>query len=175
MVSRYDREGRSYDRGKKDRPDSGSLGDFPWQDSGAGDPPAEVWEEPPQTSERGGAPGGGRDGQGAGSAAPPGNGMAVAGFVLSILALILSRLSLIDLVFILPAIVFSAIGLRRANRQARPHRRLAIAGLWISLAATVIMIVLTIIYVVIADDIAATPVATHATTTTIAGAAVAGE
>jgi len=79
--------------------------------------------------------------------------MAVAGFVLSILALILSWLSLIDLIFLIPAIVFSAIGLRRANRHGGTYRGLAISGLWISLVAAVVMIVLTIVFVRAVDDI----------------------
>ncbi|MDE0654856.1 MAG: DUF4190 domain-containing protein [bacterium] len=173
MDDRYDREERRDGgtwggSGPKDVP---AAEEFPWQESSGGGP-GTGWDTPAADYGSGHPPQQVPVGQGAGTVAPPGNGMAVAGFVLSILALILCWLSLIDLVFILPAIVFSAIGLRRANKQARPHRGLAIAGLSISLVATVIMIVLTIIYVQVADDITSTPVATRATTTTLAATPV---
>ena len=54
-----------------------------------------------------------------------GNGMAIAGFVLSILALLFYPLCVLGL-------IFSLIGLSKANRQGRPHRGLAIAGIVIS-------------------------------------------
>ena len=154
-MDRYNRQEQDYNRDEPDRLDpspSGAPGKFPWQETSDSGPGTD-WDTAAAAHEGSHPPQQAPAGHGAGSAAPPGNGMAVAGFVLSILALILCWLSLIDLVFILPAIVFSAIGLRRANRQARPHRGLAIAGLSISLVAAVIMIVLTIIYVRNADDI----------------------
>ena len=148
MNDRYDREERRPDRGSQG--DSGS-GEFPWQGS-SGSEPGSGWDAPaadpgshppPQAS----------GGQGAGPAAPAGNGLAVAGFVLSILGLILCWLSLIDLIFVLPAIVFSALGLQRANKKGRPHRGLAIAGLSISAVALILVIVLTIIYARVVDDV----------------------
>lgn len=174
MDDRYDREERRHDSGRWG--DSGSkdvpaAGEFPWQESSGGGP-GTGWDTPPADDGGSDPPQQAPAGQGIGSAPPLGNGMAVAGFVLSILALILCWLSLIDLIFVLPAIVFSAIGLRRANRQNRPHRGLAIAGLSISLVAAVIMIVLTIIYVGVANDVTSTPVTTRATTNTIAATPV---
>lgn len=174
MDDRYNREERRDGGtwGGPDPKDVPTAEEFPWQES-SGSRPGTGWDTPAAEQRSSHPPQQAPVGQGAGSAAPAGNGMAVAGFVLSILALILCWLSLIDLVFILPAIVFSAIGLRRANKQARPHRGLAIAGLSISLVATVIMIVLTIIYVRVAEDITSTPVASRPTTDTIAATAVA--
>ncbi|MDE0654855.1 MAG: RDD family protein [bacterium] len=147
-LDRYDREEWSHDRGDRDRRASeppGSLGDFPWEDSGGGDQPAQSWEEA--------APAGGG---GAASAAPvavqtQGNGLAIAGFVISILALLLSFVPALDLILVVLAIVFSTIGLRRANKQARPHRGLAIAGLTISLVALVLVIVLIAVRVASGD------------------------
>jgi hypothetical protein len=69
-----------------------------------------------------------------------GNGMAIAGFVCGILSLLGFGIFLG-----IPAIIFSAIGLGKANREGRPHRGLAIAGLVcgiISVAATVLLIAL---------------------------------
>jgi len=154
VENRYDREERRPEgspSGGSDPKDAPAAGDFPWQEAPGGQPEA-GWG-PPEGDRRNDPPPQAPTGQGTGSAVPPGNGMAVAGFVLSILALILCWLSLIDLIFVVPAIVFSAIGLRRSNRQARPHRGLAIAGLSIALVAAVIMIVLTIIYISVADDV----------------------
>ena len=156
MDDRYDREERRHDSGRwgdsgpKDAP---AAGEFPWRES-SGSEPGTGWDTPAVDDGGSDPPQQAPAGQVAGSAAPPGNGMAVAGFVLSIIALILCWLSLIDLIFVLPAIVFSAIGLRRANRQNRPRRGLAIAGLSISLVAAVIMIVLTVIYVGVASNFA---------------------
>lgn len=71
-----------------------------------------------------------------------GNGLAIAGFVCGVLSLLGGG-------FILgvPAIVLSAIGLRKANREGRPHRGLAIAGLVcgiISVALTILVVALLI-------------------------------
>lgn len=140
------------ERDKPDQPEAGAadLGGFPWSDSPGGEQAARSWEEA--------APGGGQSPAVGGEAAPvsatgqpAGNGLAIGGFVVSIVALILSFVSVLDLVFIVPAIVFSAVGLRRANSQGRPHRRLAIAGLTISLVALILMIVLTVLYVGLAN------------------------
>ena len=148
MKFRYDPEERRPDRGAGGGPGGG---DFPWQ-SAPGDERGAGWG-PPDGDRRNEPPPHAQAGWQGGPAAAPGNGMAVAGFVLSIIGLILCWLSLIDLIFVIPAIVFSAIGLRRANRQGRPHRGLAIAGLSISVVAAVIVIVLTIIYFRVVDDV----------------------
>lgn len=134
-MDRYDREERSYDRGEGERSDSGSSGspgDFPWQDSCAGDQPAEVWEEPPQTAERAGAPGSQLEGQG--------NPLAIAGFVCSLLMWI--PITYTAPIFWLMALTFSSIGLSRARRRGAPHKGLAIAGLCISLIGVVFVILL---------------------------------
>lgn len=69
-----------------------------------------------------------------------GNGWAIAGFVLGILSLVgLSVLAGI------PAIVFSAIGLRKANREGRPHRGLAIAGLVCGIVSVVLLVLLVVL------------------------------
>ena len=139
-MDRYNREERSYDRGERDHVESassGSLEDFPWQDSGAGDQPPEVWEEPPETSVRGGAPGGGRDGQG--------NPLAIAGFVCSLVMWI--PIPYTAPIFWLMALTFSSIGLSRARRRGAPHKGLAIAGLCISLIGVVFVILLILFFV----------------------------
>ena len=139
-MDRYNREERSYDRGEGDQAESASpesLGDFPWQDSGAGDRPPEVWEEPPQTSERGDAPGGRPDGQG--------NPLAIAGFVCSLVMWI--PIPYTAPLFWLMALTFSSIGLSRARRRGAPHKGLAIAGLCISLIGVVFVILLILFFV----------------------------
>lgn len=142
-MDRYDREERSYDRGERDAGESGSAGspsDFPWQDSGAGDQPPEVWEEPPQTSGQDGVPGGGRDGQG--------NPLAIAGFVCSLVMWI--PIPYTAPLFWLMALTFSSIGLSRARRRGAPHKGLAIAGLCISLIGVVFVILLILFFVGVA-------------------------
>lgn len=136
---------------KSDQPEAGEAesGDFPWSDSSGAEQAAQSWEEAAPSGGQSPAVSGGAPVPATGQ--PKGNGLAIAGFVVSIIALVLSFLSLFDLVFIVPAIVFSAVGLRRANSQGRPHRGLAIAGLTISLVALVLMIVLTALYVGLAD------------------------
>ncbi|MXV89990.1 MAG: DUF4190 domain-containing protein [Acidimicrobiia bacterium] len=138
-MDRYDREERSYERGERDLPDSGSSdssGDFPWQDSGAGDQPPEVWEEPPETPGEGGGPGG-RDGQG--------NPLAIAGFVCSLVMWI--PIPFTAPLFWLMALTFSSIGLSRSRRRGAPHKGLAIAGLCISLIGVVFVILLILFFV----------------------------
>ena len=139
-MDRYDREERSYDRGEREPAEPGSAGspgDFPWQDSGAGDQPPEVWEEPPQTSGQGGGPGGDRDGQG--------NPLAIAGFVCSLVMWI--PIPYTAPIFWLMALTFSSIGLSRARRRGAPHKGLAIAGLCISLIGVVFVILLILFFV----------------------------
>ena len=140
MDDRYNREERGYDRGERDRPDSassGDLGDFPWQDSGAGDRPPEVWEEPPQPSERSGALGDRLDAQR--------NPLAIAGFVCSLVMWI--PIPYTAPIFWLMALTFSSIGLSRARRRGAPHKGLAIAGLCISLIGVVFVILLIMFFV----------------------------
>ena len=150
-MNEHNREEDRYDR---DEPREGSggakSGDFPWSDKPGGNQPAQSWENPASAGGSvGAADSGAAPAQVAGQ--PPGNGLAIAGFVISIVALILCFISVFDLIFIVPAIVFSAIGLSKANKQGRPHRGLAIAGLSISLVALVLMVLLTLLYVGVAS------------------------
>ena len=75
-----------------------------------------------------------------------GNGWAIAGFVCGVLSLLG-----LGIFLGIPAIVFSAIGLKKANREGRPHRGLAIAGLVcgiISVALTLLLIAIIIAFAV---------------------------
>ena len=66
-----------------------------------------------------------------------GNGMAIAGFVCGVLSLLG-----LGIFLGIPAIIFSAIGLKRANREGRPHRGLAIAGLVCGIVSVVLFLLL---------------------------------
>lgn len=68
-----------------------------------------------------------------------GNPMAIAGFVLSLCAVALFWVPFPNFIAWILGVIFSAIGLKRANRGA-PHRGLAIAGLVISLGAAVLIL-----------------------------------
>lgn len=70
------------------------------------------------------------------------NGLAVAGFVLSLVSLFLSWTILVAGICWVLAVVFSAVGLHAANTKGKPHRGLAIAGLAISIAPLAIIIAL---------------------------------
>ena len=70
--------------------------------------------------------------------------MAIAGLVLAICAIAVSWLPGVNFVCWILGLVFSILGLRNANRGA-PYRGLAIAGLVISLAGIVLIIVLIIV------------------------------
>ena len=70
------------------------------------------------------------------------NGLAVAGFVLSLVSLVLAWTILVAGICWILAVVFSAVGLHAANTKGKPHRGLAIAGLAISIAPLAIIIAL---------------------------------
>ena len=72
------------------------------------------------------------------------NGMAIAGLVLAICAVVISWAPGVNFVCWILGLIFSAIGLKNANRGA-PYRGLAIAGLAISLLGIVLIVVLLII------------------------------
>lgn len=140
-MDRYNREERDYHRGERGRADpeprvdpepSGSLGDFPWQDSGGGDLPAQSWEEPPAQHMGDAVPGSQR--------ASERNPLAVAGFILSLVMWIALIVPYLSLILWILALAFSSIGLRRARRRGAAHKGLAIAGLCISLAGVVIVV-----------------------------------
>lgn len=78
------------------------------------------------------------------------SGMAIAGFVLSLVALVPCFWVWFQLPGVL-AIVFSALGMRATRHGARPGRGLAIAGLVVGIIAVAIAAMLTI-YVYTSDD-----------------------
>jgi hypothetical protein len=140
MTDRYNREERSYDRGEGKPESSGSLGDFPWQDSPGADQPAEVWEEPPATAVGGAVPGSPQDGDR--------NKMAIAGFVLSLLMFIPfpGPAGILNVLFWITALTFSSIGLHRSRKRGLPQKGLAIAGLCICLLGVVLLIILVALF-----------------------------
>lgn len=143
MDDRYDREERSYDRGESDDPGSepsGSLGDFPWEDSG-GDQPSEVWQEPP-TDQLAGAGGAAVPGRRGGDQRNP---MAIAGFVCSLVMWI--PIPYLNIVFWVAAVTMSSIGLSRARRLGLPYKGLAIAGLCISLIGIVFIVFVILFFI----------------------------
>ena len=71
-----------------------------------------------------------------------GNGMAITGFVLSLISLALCWVVIFNLVLIIPAIVFSAVGWSQANKQRRPNGGLAVAGVVISIVALILMVII---------------------------------
>ena len=142
-MDRYDRDERDYGRGERDRGDpepSGSLGDFPWEDSGGGGQPAQSWEEPPAEHMGDAVPGR----RGAGERNP----LAIAGFVCSLVMWI--PVPYTAPIFWLMALTFSSIGLSRSRRRGAPHKGLAIAGLCISLIGVVFVILLILFFVGVA-------------------------
>lgn len=70
----------------------------------------------------------------------PGNGLAVAGFVCSLVSLVLFWVPGFNFILLVLGIVFSAIGLSRANKRNAPHRSLAIAGLVIALVSGALLV-----------------------------------
>ena len=77
---------------------------------------------------------------------PSGNGLAIAGFVTALGAIVLFWIPLVNIILWVLGLVFSALGLKRANRGA-PHRGLAIAGLWIAIAAAILSVLLVVLFV----------------------------
>ena len=153
------REGNRDEADRRDSSRSGAPGEFPWEDTTGADQPAPVWEDRP--SVRGqravhttSSPESGRGTQAAAGAsavvhvtAPgraPGNGLAVAGFVLSLVMWI--PIPFLNVVLWVLAVTFSSIGLSRANKRGLPHRGLAIAGLCISTAGIVFAILVILAF-----------------------------
>lgn len=73
-----------------------------------------------------------------------GNSAAITGFVLALVAGLLFLFPVINIILSIPAIVFSAIGLNKSNKEGRPRRGLAIAGLVISLLVLLLGIILLV-------------------------------
>lgn len=76
--------------------------------------------------------------------APTSNGLAIAGMVLAICAVVLAWLPVANFICWILGLIFSAVGLKNANRGA-PYRGMAIAGLAISLAGIVLIIILVVL------------------------------
>ena len=70
---------------------------------------------------------------------PRTNGLAVAGFVLALCAVVIFWLPVVAQIVWVLGLIFSAIGLSRA-RKGYPRRGLAIAGLVVSLAGAVLAV-----------------------------------
>ncbi len=77
-----------------------------------------------------------------------GNGMAVAGFSLAVAAVFLVWLPLVNVVLCVLALIFARLGLRNA-RQGAPYRGLALAGLIIAMAMTLLILGLVVITVLL--------------------------
>lgn len=96
----------------------------------------------------GGAPGypppGGMPGQGM---PPQGNGMAVAGLVLGIIAVVLSWLTWPSWILSILGIIFGALGISKANKIGGKGKGMAIAGLVCSIIAILISIIVLVLVV----------------------------
>lgn len=142
-MDRYDREERDYGRGERDRPRQelpGAPGEFPWQDSGAGDQPQQVWED--ATAEPASDTAGIVVPEQQGDADNP---LAITGFILSLVMWIALLIPPLGFVLWILAVTFSSIGLRRSRRRGAPHKGLATAGLCISLVGVVFLILLLLL------------------------------
>jgi hypothetical protein len=82
------------------------------------------------------------------AASPPNNGVAVAAFVLGVIAIVLSWIPLLDIVLAAPAVILGGLGISRANRTQGPGKGLAIAGL--VLGAISILVTLAVLAIVVA-------------------------
>ena len=70
------------------------------------------------------------------------NGLAIAGFVLAICAVVLFWFPVVGQVLWILGLIFSAIGLSKARQtEGRPQYRLAVAGVAISLIGAVIFVI----------------------------------
>ncbi|SHG29127.1 hypothetical protein SAMN05443575_1934 [Jatrophihabitans endophyticus] len=77
-------------------------------------------------------------------AASQGNGKAITSMVLGIVAVVLCWLSLLDLLLIVPAVVFGSLGIAEARSRGGAGRAQAIVGLVCAGVAVVLVTVLTI-------------------------------
>lgn len=80
----------------------------------------------------------------------PGNGLAVAGFVCALVSLVMFWVPGFNFIVWVLGIVFSGIGLSRANKQDAPHRGLAIAGLVIALVPGTLLVFVIFLVVIAA-------------------------
>ncbi len=84
-----------------------------------------------------------------GGPAQQGNGLAIAGFVCALVSVVLFWAPGINFVLWALGIVFSAIGLSRANKRQAPHRGLAIAGLLIALVAGTLLVIVIFLVIIV--------------------------
>ena len=89
-------------------------------------------------------------GQGPAGRNGPGNGLAVAGFVCSLVSLVMFWVPGFNFIVWILGIVFSGIGLSRSNKQGAPHRGLAIAGLTIALIPGTLLVFVIFLVVIAA-------------------------
>jgi hypothetical protein len=80
-----------------------------------------------------------------------GNGMAVAGLVLGIIALVLCWVPFINWLMSLLGIIFGALGIGKANRVGR-GKGMAIAGLICAILGAVLGVLLILVFVSAAKD-----------------------
>lgn len=78
---------------------------------------------------------------------PQGNGMAVTGFICSLVSIVLFWVPFLNFIVWILGIVFSAVGLNKANKHQLPYRGLAIAGLVIALVPGTLLIFVVVLFV----------------------------
>lgn len=106
--------------------------------SPSGSPPS-GWTAPPWGGQHGYPPPPGYP-PGPYPAQPTSNGKATAALVLGIVAIVLCWLTFLDLLFVILAIVFGALGRRQADRiPGRPGRNAATAGLVCGIVAAILV------------------------------------
>jgi TM2 domain-containing membrane protein YozV len=76
----------------------------------------------------------------------------VAGLVLGIVSIVFCWTFVFDLLLIVPALIFSLLGLGE-TRRGRSGRGMAVAGLWCTIVAGVLCLAFTILLVVVARSI----------------------
>ncbi len=164
-MNGYNREEREYDTGEK--PQRGkqeeSPEDFPWERDAASsaesggttgwDRPGPTshsgWDQPPRGSSTHDPMNDPRSGRftaswSASGQPQQGNPMAIAGFICSLLALI--PIPVLNIILWICGVVFSSIGLSRANNSGAPNRGLAIAGICISCVG-ILLIILFFVFI----------------------------
>ena len=82
--------------------------------------------------------------------AQQGNGLAIAGFVCALVSVVLFWAPGINFALWVCGIVFSAIGLSRANKRQAPHRGLAIAGLAIAIVPGTLLVFVIFLVIIAA-------------------------
>lgn len=75
---------------------------------------------------------------------PPGNGMAIAGLVLGILALLLCWIPFLNWILAILGIIFGAVGMSKANKIGGRGKGLAVTGLVLGILGAVIGTILVV-------------------------------